>query len=203
MSARAISGALALVLGLATAAGAADFSDPTWPCIQRKVERLSPGIMWPYPIEEQSFDAETEAAVQDLAGRMALRRVTLEELNPLVAAFTAAHGRDRALLGHLFMAAFDTLAAQRQAIMAGIADYSLSQIALAERIDATRSEMTRLMDAETPDYDRVDALEEQLAWDERIYTDRAKSLTYVCETPVILEKRLFAIAQMLVQAAGE
>ncbi|MGC9418841.1 MAG: hypothetical protein ACP5EN_07695 [Rhodovulum sp.] len=201
MSARAFSGAFALVLGLATGAGAADFSDPTWPCIQRKVERLSAGIMWPYPVEERSFDAETEAAVQELAGRMALRRVAVDELEPSVAEFTAAHGTERALLGHLFMTAFETMSAQRQAIMAGIAEYSLKQIALSERIDATRSEMTRLMEADAPDYDRVDALEERLAWDERIYTDRAQSLTYVCETPVILEKRLYSIAQMLIRAA--
>ena len=47
------------------------------------------------------------------------------------------------------------------------------------------------------DFDTVDKLEEQLDWDERIYRDRAKSLTYVCETPVLLEKRLFALAQIL------
>jgi len=201
MSARVTPGAVALVLGLATAAGAADFSDPTWPCIQRKVERLSPGIMWPHPVEDRAFDAATEDAVQDLAARIALRRLSLEDLEPMVAGFTAAHGSDQALLGHLFMTAFETMSRQRQEIIKGIADYSLKQIALAERIDTTRVEMNRLMDADEPDFDRVDALEEQLAWDERIYTDRAQSLTYVCETPVILEKRLYSIAQMLLRAA--
>lgn len=201
MSARMISGAVALVIGVTSAAGAADFSDPTWPCIQRKVDRLSPGIMWPHPVEERDFDAATETAVRDLAARMALRRLSLEEIEPMLARFTADHGTGQALLGHLFMTAFGTMSRQRQEIMQGIAEYSLTQIALAGRIDATRGEMNRLMDAETPDYDRVDELEEQVAWDERIYTDRAQALIYVCETPVILEKRLYAIAQMLLRAA--
>ena len=40
-------------------------------------------------------------------------------------------------------------------------------------------------------------------WDERIHTDRQRSLTYVCETPVLLEKRLYAIAQLLQQNAAD
>ncbi|TCO71668.1 hypothetical protein [Rhodovulum euryhalinum] len=202
MSSRAITGAVLVTLSLAASAPAADFSDPTWPCIQRKVEGLSPGIMWPHPIEERTFAPETEAAARDLAGRMALRRIAVEDLPPMVAEFTEAHGRDPALLGHVFMLAFDRMSSQRRAIMQGIEDYSLKQIALSQRIDATRVEMDRLMVAEQPDYDRVDELEEQLAWDERIFTDRTQSLTYVCETPVILEKRLYSIAQMLAAATG-
>ena len=50
--------------------------------------------------------------------------------------------------------------------------------------------------------DRVDALEEQVDWDQRIFTDRQKTITYLCETPTLLEKRLYAISQML-QEAGQ
>ena len=63
--------------------------------------------------------------------------------------------------------------------------------------------MSELLEKESPDFDRIDALEEQLDWDERIYTDRAKSLTYVCESPVIIEKRLYAISQMLLAQAQD
>ncbi len=58
------------------------------------------------------------------------------------------------------------------------------------------------MEADEPDYDRVDAIEEQLAWDERIYSDRQRSIIYLCETPTLLERRLYGIAQMLQQAAA-
>ena len=54
-----------------------------------------------------------------------------------------------------------------------------------------------------PDYDRVDALEEQLDWDQIIYTDRQRSIQYICETPVLLERRLFGIAQMLQQVVAD
>ena len=51
-----------------------------------------------------------------------------------------------------------------------------------------------------PDFDAIDAEEKALDWDQRVFTDRQQSLTYVCETPVILEQRLFALGRAL--AAG-
>lgn len=180
--------------------GAADFSDPTWPCIQRKVERLSVGLMWPHPIEEITLSDQAEQAVNELVGRFTLRRLQLEEIAPALGDFTSEYGADPALLGAVFAKTFDRLAATRTTIMKGIEEYSLSQIAIAEKIGTTRSEMDTLLAADTPAYDKIDALEAQLDWDERIYTDRKQSLTYVCETPILLEKRLFAIAQMLLNA---
>ncbi|MDU9005786.1 hypothetical protein [Sedimentitalea todarodis] len=181
--------------------GAADFSDPTWPCIQRKVERLSVGLMWPHPIEDVTLSDQEQAAVNELVGRFTLRRLALDEIAPVLGDFTAKYGAESQLLGTVFAKTFDRLAATRTTILKGIEEYSLSQIAMAEKIGATRGEMDRLLAAEPPDYDKVDAIEAQLDWDERIYTDRKQSLTYVCETPILLEKRLFAIAQMLLNAA--
>ncbi|MHA6345980.1 hypothetical protein [Roseivivax sp. CAU 1761] len=196
--------AAALALGLAGPLAAADYSDPTWPCIQRKVERLSPGLMWPETgaAPPELPDAQ-RAAVADLAEALALRRVDLEEAETRIAAFTEAHGGDPAVLGVVFQRVFDTLSQRRQKIMAGIAEFSTGQIGLSERIDAARADMETAMAAAEPDYDRVDRLEEQLDWDQRIYTDRQRTLTYICETPVLLEKRLYAIAQLLQAAARD
>lgn len=181
---------------------AAEFDDPTWPCIQRKVERLSAGLMWPEPLEPAALAPEHRDAARALADRLALRRVDLEEDGrEMIAAFARSATPDRAMMGAVFAQVFERLARDRKAVIDGIGKYSLDQIALAERIDTARGEMETALAAEAPDFDRIDALEEQIAWDERIYTDRARSLTYVCETPVLLEKRLYAIAQMLLAAA--
>lgn len=185
------------------AAPAADFSDPTWPCVQRKVENLSVGLMWPHPVEAVTLSPDAEAAVDDLVSRLVLRRVPPEELQPNVVAFTAAHGHETPLLGHVFEQVFNTLSGTRKKLIGGIEEYSLKQAALAEKIDEIRARMDMLMAAENPDFDQVDALEEQLDWDERIYTDRARSLTYVCESPVLIEKRLYAIAQLLLSQVGD
>ncbi|GAB4514504.1 MAG: hypothetical protein Tsb0019_12550 [Roseibium sp.] len=187
-------------------ATAASFDDPTWPCQQRKVETLSMALMWTDPLPD-GFDAENPAALpadaRSLASLLSLRRYSLEEAEAAVRAFSegdndAAPERMATIFAHVFK----TLGAARRQVIHGIESYSLKQIALAEKIDTTRTEMTVLMDANEPDYDKVDALEEQIDWDERVYRDRSKSLTYVCETPVLIEQRLYAIAHLLMKYAA-
>ncbi|MGB5556986.1 MAG: hypothetical protein WBN04_03135 [Paracoccaceae bacterium] len=179
----------------------ADFSDPTWPCIQKKVEDLSLGVMWPHPVPDAPLRAELDDAPA-LVATLALRRVSLEEADRLIENFAQTHGdltTDE--LGQIFKQVFDRIKADRRAIIKGIERYSQKQIALSEAIDETRVAMDTNMAAENPDFDEVDRLEEKLDWDERIFHDRAQSLTYVCETPVLLEKRAYAIAQALLKHA--
>lgn len=175
---------------------AADFSDPTWPCVQRKVGELSLGLMWPFPVEEGAVtDPDTKSQIDELAGLLALRRVELSELEPEVSAFAETVNGDAQTLGHVFAQVFKGLSNRRTRIMSGIEKFSLSQIALAEQIDRQRVEMATALEAD--DFDTVDALEEKTDWDQLIYTDRQQSIVYLCETPQLLERRIFAIAQML------
>jgi len=194
-----------VIVGLAMPAVAADFSDPTWPCIQRKVDRLSLGLMWPYEVENSDSKTAEDLPrdVTDLAETLALRRVELDSLRPRIETVAAAHDGDPQLLGQVFAHAFDSLSTRRTRIIKGIEKFSLGQIALAERIDEVRLEMETLLAAAEPDFDRIDRLEEQLDWDQVIYTDRQRSITYLCETPTLLERRLFSIAQMLQQVVRD
>jgi hypothetical protein len=195
----ALSLVLCLVLCLMQAPGiasAADFSDPDWPCIQRKVEKLSAGTMWPAPITRMPLTP----AASDLVAVLSLRRVPLEEAEAQVDAFVEKNAPvDGQLLGNIFLGVFDRIADTRQRLITGIARYSRSQIALSARIDDSRVEMAKLEHEKTPDFDRIDKLEEQIDWDERIYRDRSQALSYVCETPVLLEKRAYAIGQILLK----
>lgn len=183
---------------------AADYSDPTWPCVQRKVETLSLGLMWPNPVDTDAL-AENEALAKDaaeLASYLALRRVDLEEARPRVEEFAETYADTPEALGLVFADTFETLSKRRARIITGIGEFSLSQIERADRIDETRAEMNEIMARDEPDYDRVDALEEQLDWDQMIYSDRQQNITYLCETPTLLERRLYSIAQMLQQVGG-
>ena len=181
---------------------AADFSDPTWPCVQRKVETLSLGLMWPFPVDPETAPdtPELKADISELAGYLSLRRVELDSLQPRIDAFAEAHQGNAEALGLVFATVFATLSKRRTRIISGIGDFSLSQIALAEKINTARAEMDTVMEADKPDFDRVDALEEQLDWDQVIYTDRQRNISYLCETPTLLERRLFEIARLLQQA---
>lgn len=182
----------------------ADFSDPTWPCVQRKVETLSLGLMWPLAVPEgQVEDEALKADIINLADTLAVRRLELEVLRGEVEAF-ATRWPDRTAdhLGRVFERTFSTLNKRRSRIIGGIGDFSLSQIALAEKIDATRMEMDAALASDAPDFDKIDALEEKLDWDQVIFSDRQQSITYLCETPQLIEKRLFAIARLLQEFAN-
>lgn len=193
------------ILGLSGAGhvSAATFDDPTWPCQQRKVENLSMAIMWTGPLA----DGETPLSKVDLppkartlAALLGQRRISLEEADAAVKSFASGSGKpDPVRMAAIFSRVFDALGGTRLQIIRGIEDYSLKQIALSDKIETGRSRMRTLEEAEAPDFDKIDLLEEQLDWDERIFRDRSRSLTYVCETPVLIEKRLFALAQILLK----
>jgi hypothetical protein len=174
------------------------FAGPSadWPCVQRKVESLSPGLMWPSPLSDNPPELSEDA--QDLAERLALRRVSLEDAEIEVEALAAAHPNYGAPeYGRIFALVFDSVDRHRRQIVAGIERYAENQARLSREIGDLRKEMAKLEAAAEPDFDRIDEIEEEIDWRERIFEDRNTALTYVCETPVILERRLYAIAQML------
>ena len=192
---------LALLMGqLAAPVFAAGGTDADWPCIQRRTGALSAGVMWPDPLG----DIPVPPDATDLAAKLALRRVGEAEAEAAVEAYAAAHpGLDADALGAIFHAAFTRIDRDRTRVLDGISRYGHKQAALAEKIDAAHAEMVALEAAEAPDFDRMDALEEQIDWDERIYKDRERALTYVCETPVLLEKRAYFVAQILLRHMPE
>lgn len=191
-----------LVLAMALAAGAAHAetgTDPEWPCIQRKQPHLSLGQMWTGPEPDQAArDLAATPAIAALADRLEQRRLPLDQAEAEIATF--AKGVDNQQLTALMLAIFDRVESHRAALIGGIARYGHKQVDLAQRIQERRDRMEALQKPENPDFDAIDAEEEKLDWDSRIFQDRQKSLTYVCETPVILEQRVFALARSI--AAG-
>lgn len=170
--------------------------DPSWPCIQRKQPHLSVGQLWPGPaMDEAAAELAKREDIAALAQVLEQRRVPMEEAEARIADFARDAGN--AELMALFLAVFDRIEAYRSQIISGIGRYSEKQIALTAQIEARREEMARLEAEAAPDFDKIDAEEEKLDWDTRIFTDRQQQLTYVCETPVILEQRAFALAKAI------
>ena len=188
----------ALMLGLVVAAPAfaAGPPDPDWPCVQRRQPSLSLAQVWAGPPPDEATLALAETPeVQGVALFIAQRRTPMEEAEARIAAF--ADGHDPAALTALFVATLEHVNAARNQVMAGITRYAHKQEALDGRIEAARHEFAALNAAEPKDFDRIDALEEEIDWSTRIFQDRQQSLTYVCETPVILEQRAFALGRAI------
>jgi hypothetical protein len=198
-------GALAIAAALAAAPLRAQPVDPDWPCVQRKVTRLSIAQMWTGPLPDALPPAARDGQVDALAARIAPRRTSLEEVATLVAAIGASPAAARdARLAALFAAVFEQIDRRRTRLVNGVARYARGQRVLSERIDAQESELAaREADAAPDDFDaldRIDALRDALAIQRRIYEERQASLRYVCESPVLLEQRAFAIARIVAAA---
>ncbi|MEM0922089.1 MAG: hypothetical protein AAGI13_03535 [Pseudomonadota bacterium] len=193
--------AILMLLPVLTPERAQAFNDPNWPCAQRKVLQLSIGQVWSGPLPADGADWRADPKIAALAPILAARRTSMEEAESRISDFATGQGADLPLL---FAGVFDLIERDRRRLIGGIERYAAQQRGLAEQIDVAQAALVEAKSATAEDdFDALDALEERedkLLWDIRIYQDRNKSLTYVCESPVIIEKRAFALGRMILDA---
>ena len=191
----------ALCLGWPVGHAGAD-EDPDWPCIQRKVPHLSVAQLWAGPPLPEDAAWRDDPELARLVPLISARRTDLDEVRPVLADLGPAAGqsRDQRLLA-LFAGVFEAIDRERARVIQGIARVAQKQRGLAEQIDARDAAARAAETAAAPEdhdaLDRIDEMRDTLAWDIRIFQDRQRSLSFVCESPVILERRAFAVAQMI------
>jgi hypothetical protein len=184
---------LGLLAGAQPLAAAAE--DPDWPCVQRLVPEIAPGMIWAGPPLD-GVDGEPRPAIDALASELAARRVPLEDAEAQVERFagTLEDGAKDEQLTHLFARTLEDINRDRSSIIQGIRKFARGQRALAERINARNDQLSALR----PDQVALrDALLAEQGWDLRVYEDRRSSLGYLCEQPVLLEQRAFALARTI------
>ena len=194
----------ALTVTVATSAIAASFNDPQWPCIQRKVPEITAGIVWSGPeLPEDGSAWRKDEIIKAMVDKLAQRRLSIEDAKTEIDEFAGTLGaQPNEKLTLLFSGLLDTINKERRSIMSGIERYAKRQLALAETINSSRHKLVELLKADDLSDDLVkqrDELEEKLNWDTRIFDERQQSLTYVCEAPVLLEQRLFALGRKLLE----
>jgi hypothetical protein len=176
-------------------------ADQDWPCIQRKVPTISAGTVWAGPelpaaeVWGQDFDAAA------LARKLASRRTELDEADRLIDDFARQSGAEAATrLTRVFAGVLDFVNRERSTVLAGIERYARGQRALAERLRQESDTVSAAKDAPgAPTTADIKEVESRFAWDKRIFEERRQALTYVCETPVLLEQRVFEIARRIQQ----
>jgi hypothetical protein len=154
--------------------------------------------MWAGPAFETAGDWHSEPAVAKLVPVLAARRLPVEQASAMIDEFAEAAGPDKnQRLTQLFAGLFDELNASRSRIIAGIERYARRQRELAERINETRTTLAAHRAGNSAENENPSDLEQSLAWDTRIYEERAQTISYVCETPTLIEQRLFALARII------
>jgi hypothetical protein len=190
--------ALALILSLA--AGWTDRAmaaeDPDWPCQQRLVPEIAAGMIWSGPPLQSVAAGAADPRIEQLAGEIAGRRLPLEQADAQIDAFAKGlpPGQANDALTELFARTLEIINRERSSIIAGIKKYARGQRALAERITEANARLTTLAADQVLEREQLTL---QRDWDNRIYDDRRSELTYVCDQPVILEQRAFALARAI------
>ena len=193
--------AVALLLAIALgAARAADPRYPDWPCAQAKVPEISLAAVWAGPdIDDVAGSWKDDAAVAALVERLATRRVPLADAQQAVTDFLA-RSTDKIRAGKMvFAGLFESLNAQRAAVLNGLERVTRKQREAAEKIRADGAALQALQNAAPPDQARIDDLNNQLLWEARIFDDRRRVVSFVCEVPTIIDQRLFALSRTIQQ----
>jgi hypothetical protein len=186
--------------GAARALAAEDPEAPNWPCVQRKVPSISAGMVWAGPeIAENDRRWQEHADIAELVRRISSRRTPLDEAYAAIDSFAATLGMDRKeKLTLLAAGLLQTINAERSEIIQGIERYARRQRELADKIKAERAELDALHAKLNPSEEesaRIKDLERAFQWDTRVFDERRESLSYVCESPVLLEQRIFSLAR--------
>ena len=183
-------------------ARAADSRHPDWPCVQAKVPELSVVAMWAGPPLDDVADTwENDLKIKDLVPRLAARRVPLADAEKAVAEFITGSAAERERKAKLLFAGlFDRLNRERTEVMNGIERLNRRQQELADKLRSDIAELHKVQDDPTPDAARLAQMSHQVEWSTRIFEDRRKSIRFVCEVPVLIEQRLFALGRVVQQA---
>jgi hypothetical protein len=190
---------VALAACLAQPAFALDPRYPDWPCQQLKVPGISVASVWTGPsIEGLDKTEPTDPKLAELVSRLAARRTSMEDAQKLIAEFVTGTGDEKQEKAKsLFAALYSRLDAQRDEVMSGIERFSRKQKSMAEQIRDETQQMRELQDKPNVDQAQSDELANRLSWQTRIFEDRQKSTAYVCDVPVLIEKRLFDLAHAI------
>lgn len=170
--------------------------NPDWPCVQRLVPEIAPGMVWSGPPIDTIEPSANEPVIDELAGDLAARRVPLADAEAQIAALADSLAADQknAQLTRLFSRALDIINRDRASLIQGIGKYARGERALAEKIAAQNAKLAELPKDQVIERDTLIA---ERDWDIRIYDDRRGSLTYLCDQPVLLEQRAFALARAI------
>ena len=175
-----------------------------WPCVQRYQPSVSAGTFWPYELLED-VDWDEEPRVRSLADAVTERAVPLEEAREKIRMFLESQeqdaGEDLQKTASLLITALDKLInSKRDRIVKGIARFSERQQMMISRIETQARKIEELKAAAAADSDAemLKDLEVRQKWDVRVFDEREDLVGHLCEQPVLMEQKFFALGRDVV-----
>ncbi|MCL2713520.1 MAG: hypothetical protein FWD68_02715 [Alphaproteobacteria bacterium] len=177
-----------------------------WPCAQARVPEISLVAVWAGPSLDQAPQQWREdPKVKSLVSLLAARRLALEDAEKQAHEFIAGAGPEKVYKAKLLFAGlFETLNAQRSSVMRGLERVGRKQREAVEKIRIDMQEQRKAQqETSANDAPGLEALNNQLAWEIRIFEERGKVVRFVCEVPGLIDQRLFALGRVIGQEINQ
>ena len=173
-----------------------------WPCAQRRIDTITPATIWAGPDLALADGVERSPEMRALVDQVVARRLPLEEAEAKVKDFVASLPEDErdAKAAALFTDILNRLNDERGQVMSGIERYGAKQRTMAARLREEAKKINALQRSPTNSPTDLDEVHQQILWDTRVFEERRKSLSYVCEVPTLIEQRAFALGRAVQQA---
>ena len=193
---------LALVIAalVTPAAAARDEPGSDWPCVQRKVDKLTSVQMWDGGPIDDINEWRDDPQVKKILPTLVSRRVPVEQAAAAIRQFAEAipqASRD-AKLKLLFAAVLATMNVDRSAVMSGIERFQQRQKARAAELERQGLALKVLREKAAADSAvkaELAQAEEKYNWDARVFGERQQSVPIACEIPVLIESRVFELGR--------
>lgn len=184
---------------------ARDTSTPNWPCVQRKVENLTPGQIWDGPPIKGLKGWWSDKPTMELINVLAARRTSKEEAEKAIKAFADTYPEDKrdAALTLMFAGLFDKVNSTRRGVIQGIERYYKAQEKRALKIEEMGTELNKLEVAAENDEAAKAKFEQAKTdydWASRIFQERQSNMPLACEVPVSIDEHLFQVTRLIRQA---
>ena len=174
-----------------------------WPCVQRKVAKLTVGEMWTISVlDEKNISWKQNQLSKSIIKEILPRRISIEKARDAIRYFVKTNqGQNlNKHLADIFLELLSQTNSIRTSVVGGIGRYAARQKQLARTINTHRKRVTKLEAIDEPSKEQdkeLGELDKKLEWDIRIHEEREQSLEYVCEVPVLLSQRLYQLAKEL------
>jgi len=178
-------------------------ANSNWPCIQRRVEKLTSAQIWDGPSVDDIRNWWEDKEVSKLVRYLISRRIPIEEAEAAIAKFAEStpEGPERdKRMTLLFAGILHESNSVRSSIVSGIERFQERQLARAEKLKEESSKLAKLHKRRTAGEDVEDEIkkaQELYDWDARVFKEREDNIPLACEIPVEIEQRAFALGRAI------
>jgi len=192
------------ILGLTLSAAApalADKANPDWPCVQRKVLKLTSAQIWDGPPVDGVTAWRDDAEVTTLVKQLNNRRVPIENAKSAIETYVKTLPKENidAKLMLVFAGFLTQTNEVRSTVLEGIERFQKRQAARAAEVERQGIEIAKLVENAKDEKDQaaLAQAQEKFDWDSRVFTERQQNLPMACEIPILIEQRAFEIGRFL------